>query len=102
MKTIKILIVVACLVWSGSLSAQTQPIVWTNSLNVTVNGDNSLTKTGVAGTRGATVVSQNVLASGQNGFVQFVYQPAASTYMVSLSRLNNQADYIYSDYSVYI
>src|SRR5688500_13747781 len=103
MKTMKSILGLACLVWFGSLSAQTQPITWTNSINVTVNGDNSLTKTGgTTGVWDAGIASQNILPGGQNGFVQFVYQPASALYMVSLSRLNNLAEHIYSDYSLFI
>lgn len=82
-----------------ALSAQT-PITWTNPINVSVNGDNSVTKTGgTAETWDATIVSQNVIPSGQDGYIEFVYQSGTSRYMIGLSKLNNDVNYATSDYS---
>lgn len=82
--------------------AQT-PITWTNPINVSVNGDNSVSKSGgISETWDATIVSQNVIPSGQDGSIEFVYQPGTSRYMISLSKLNNDVDYATSDYSFYL
>lgn len=98
-KTIVMLLAIAipCMLY-----AQT-PISWISPINVSVNGDNSLTKSGgTTATWDATIVSQNVLLSGQNGSIQFVYQPGTSRYMISLSKLNNNVNYAVSDFSVYV
>lgn len=96
--------VLAAIIFTGTFAALHAqiPIVWTNPINVGVNSDNSLTKSGGAVAWDATIVSQNILRSGQDGSIEFVYQPGTSQYMVSLSKLNNNADYAASDYSAYV
>src|SRR5689334_9875359 len=88
-------------VTTTTLFAQTYPIAWTNAINATVNADNSLTKTGVAGIWDSGIASQNVLPSGSDGYIQFTYPASAtSIYMIGLSRLNNDASYTSIDYAI--
>jgi len=54
-------------------TAQTYPIAWTELQNVTVNADNSLTKTTAAGAWDATAGSENVLLPGADGYIQLIY-----------------------------
>jgi hypothetical protein len=99
----KNLLYLAAIVFTISAHAQTTyPIAWTNPINVSVNGDNSLTKTSAAGAWDATIASKNTLLAGQDGFLQFTFQPGTSIFMVGLSKFNNDPDQNATDYNIYI
>lgn len=78
----------------------TDDVEWTGLVNLTLNADNSLTKTGAASWN-ARGYSLNIIKSGEDGFITFNYQPG-SDYMVSLSKFNVQADYTILDHVLQI
>lgn len=74
------------------------PVAWEVQGGVTINADNSLTKTGAAGwTSGGTGL--NILPPNTDGFVEFTWLNNASQYVAGVSRLNNDAGYTYIDFS---
>jgi hypothetical protein len=76
-------------------------VTWTDLLNAIENADKSLTRTAAGQSwSNSSGVTRNVLPAGQDGAFELIIPAASSsTYMISLSKLNNLAEYWNSDYS---
>lgn len=79
------------------------PATWTDLVNVTVNADNSVTKSGTGTEYVSNAGSENILPAGQNGFIQFTYIPnSGAQFFVSLAGTNKSTLVDNSLYSVLI
>jgi len=96
----KVLFILLYVVSTASI-AQTFPIAWADLTNMTVNGDNSLTRTG-SGSWDAAATSYNRLNPNENGWIQFTVNNLSHTYMVGLATYNGEATYTSLNYAVYL
>jgi hypothetical protein len=77
------------------------PISWVKLRNVTVNSDNTLTKTDAAGwTAGAS--SSNILTPNVNGWLEFVVNETGRQFAIGLSYADTDAGIGTIDYCFYI
>jgi len=68
-------------------------VAWTNVKNLTMNADNSLTKTDLAGFWTSGASSLNVLPPNTDGWVEFTMGDVGSRYMIGLSRIDETESY---------
>ncbi|SKC59371.1 SprB repeat-containing protein [Ohtaekwangia koreensis] len=95
-------IVIVSMILSMSIAKgqATYPSNWTDRVNVIVNADNSLTKSVATTGYVSGAASENILASGVDGYIQFTYTAsAANQYYIGFTGLNNSTDVYYNLYS---
>lgn len=96
------IVVVLSMVISLIPSAKAQtiyPSVWTDRVNVTVNTNNSLTKSITTTGYVSGAASENILGAGADGYIQFTYSSGTSQYFIGFTGLNNSNDVYYNLYS---
>src|SRR5688572_17694620 len=86
---------------NAALAQTLYPVVWQEMTNVTVNANNSLTKTVPSATWDAGAVSEAILPPGQDGYIQFTTNTVGN-YMVGLSKLNRDPSFSIGDFNIYI
>jgi hypothetical protein len=102
MNRLYVLIVFAVLAFD-TFAQTLYPATWTDLVNVTVNADNSVTKSGTGTEYVSNAGSENILPAGQNGFIQFTYIPnSGAQFFVSLAGTNKSTLVDNSLYSVLI
>lgn len=77
----------------------TYSTTWTDKVDVTVNADNSLTKSVTTTGYVSGAASENILDAGTDGYIQFTYSSGTSQYFVGFTGLNNSNDVYYNLYS---
>ncbi|MBT1706465.1 hypothetical protein [Chryseosolibacter indicus] len=65
------------------------PVSWTNLSNISVNADNSLTKTDADGWGTSGASSLNVLPANTDGWIEFVVNEPGAEFIIGLSRIDN-------------
>jgi hypothetical protein len=95
------------LLWSGllftitSYSQTLYPIDWIDKANVSVNANNTLTRTGSGGWN-AGAASTNLLYPGENGQIEFTIGGTSGYYFIGLSRSNYNHGYTSIEYAIYL
>jgi RHS repeat-associated protein len=75
---------------------------WTDLVNVTVNADNSLTKSGAGNSSDAGAASYNMLEAGKDGWIQFAMGEELNPFIIGLSHINRDLAPIKVKYGIYI
>jgi hypothetical protein len=94
-----IVIVLMMLSMSIAKGQATYPSVWTDLVNVTINANNSLTKSVTTTGYVSGAASENILDAGADGYIQFTYSSGTSQYFIGFTGLNNSNDVYYNLYS---
>jgi RHS repeat-associated protein len=85
---------------SGGSGQGTQNVVWTNAVNVSVNGNN-LSKTGGDGWNGGAVSTQTIVSG--DGYVDWTASSASSAnVMIGLSNGDTDQNYTDIDFAIYL
>jgi len=77
------------------------PITWSNLSNVTLNADNSLSRTGT-GTWAAGAFSRNRIEASTDGYIEFVLNDYRTTFMVGLSTMDRSNNYVSIMYALLV
>ncbi len=85
---------------SVQLTAQPYDVVWTDVVGCSVSG-NSLTKTAARGWGNAGAASEQVLAAGEDGWVEMTTQETNKYRMFGLSISNSNSNYNTINYAMY-
>ena len=84
---------------SVDLNAQFD-VVWTDLVGVSVSG-NTITKTATTGWGNGGAASENILPSGQDGWVEFTIVSTSNNKMFGLSSTNQDAHYNTIEYAIH-
>lgn len=98
-----IALIVSLLSFSSATAQTTFPVQWTEPVGVTINANNTLTKTGTTTNYDAGAASINMLPANTDGSVTFTYGGSMTdVYVVSLSRPTVDQTLLGMDYAVHI
>jgi len=78
------------------------PIAWKNPTNVTINADNTLTRTSAGAAWDAGASSLNILPANTDGWVEFTVTDPSTTYMIGLSNWDPDGNYSSIRFAIYI